>query len=152
MNAVAFSPDGTRVASAGDDQSARVFDAATGATVARFDHDESVEAVVFSRDGSRLITGSGRLVRVFDAATGNELARLDHDATVRAVAFSPDGTRAATIGVVPWARVFELEPAAVMRQAVVRMTRPLNEQERRRYGLPPDAAHVKLWQQHQAPR
>ena len=38
---------------------ARVFDAATGAEMARLDHDGAVNAVAFSPDGTRVATGSG---------------------------------------------------------------------------------------------
>ena len=94
---VAFSPDGTRVATGSYDGSARVFDAATGAELARLDHGGLVYGVAFSPDGTRVATGSSDgSARVFDAATGAELARLDHDGSVYAVAFSPDGTRVAT--------------------------------------------------------
>ena len=97
VRAVAFSPDGTRVATASHDWSARVFDAATGVELARLDHDDMVSAVAFSPDGTRVATASSDgSARVFDAATGVELARLDHDGPVYAVAFSPDGTRVAT--------------------------------------------------------
>ena len=54
VNAVAFSPDGTRVATGSGDGSARVFDAATGAELARLDHDGPVNAVAFSPDGTRV--------------------------------------------------------------------------------------------------
>jgi WD40 repeat protein len=95
VNAVAFSPDGTRIATASDDHSAWVFDAATGAELARLDHDGAVNAVAFSPDGTRIATVSWDYsARVFDAATGAELAQLGHG--VDAVAFSPDGTRIAT--------------------------------------------------------
>ena len=97
VQAVAFSPDGARVATGSDDRSARVFDAATGAEISRLDHDREVYAVAFSPDGTRVATGSGdRSARVFDAATGAEISRVDHEGTVNAVAFSPDGTRVAT--------------------------------------------------------
>ena len=105
VNAVAFSPDGTRVATGSGGpvgyRSGRVFDAATGAQQARLDHDGAVNAVAFSPDGTRVATGSGGLVgrgsaRVFDAATGAQLARLDHDDQVNSIAFSTDGTRIAT--------------------------------------------------------
>ena len=73
VNAVAFSPDGTRVATGSGDGSARVFDAATGPSLARLDHDGAVNAVAFSPDGTRVATGSEQSARVFDAATGPSL-------------------------------------------------------------------------------
>src|SRR5262249_22826195 len=61
------------------------------------EHDGRVPVVTFSRDGTRIATGSDDgNARIFDAATGNELFRLAHDGPVRAVAFSRDGTRIAT--------------------------------------------------------
>ncbi len=56
--AVAFAPDGTRVATACGDGSARVFDAATGTALGRLDHDKRVVAVAFSPDGKCVATGS----------------------------------------------------------------------------------------------
>jgi WD40 repeat protein len=97
VTAVAYSPDGTRVATGSEDRSARVFDAATGTEISRLDHGSWVRAVAFSPDSTRVATGSGdRSARVFDAATGTEICRLDHDDYVTAVAFSRDGTRLAT--------------------------------------------------------
>ena len=43
---------------ASSDASARVFAAATGAELARLDHDGEVTAVVFSPDGTRVATAS----------------------------------------------------------------------------------------------
>ena len=98
VNAVAFSPDGTRVATgSGDASGAGVRRRDRRRDLARLDHDGPVNAVAFSPDGTRVATGSAdAAARVFDAATGAELARLDHDGAVNAVAFSPDGTRVAT--------------------------------------------------------
>ncbi len=106
--AVAFSPDGTRVATASSDRTARVFDAATGTELARLDHHGMVSAVAFSPDGTRAATASDDgAARIFDAATGTELARLDHHGPVYAVAFSPDGTLVATASNDGTARVFD---------------------------------------------
>jgi WD40 repeat protein len=97
VRAVAFSPDGARVATGCGDGSARVFDAKTGQELARLNHDGPVRAVAFSPDGTRVATGAhDGSARVLDAGAGQELARLDHVGPVRAVAFSPDGTRVAT--------------------------------------------------------
>ena len=68
MGAVAFAPGGARVATASDDGSARVFDAATGAELARLEHGDVVRAVAFAPDGTRVATASqDGSARVFDA-------------------------------------------------------------------------------------
>ena len=61
VDAVAFSPDGTRVATGSHDDNARVFHVGTGAELCRLDHDRPVSAVAFSPDGTRIVTGSGSL-------------------------------------------------------------------------------------------
>ena len=58
VRAVAFAPDGSRVATGSMDGSARVFDAATSVELARLDHDDGVRAVAFSPDGTQVATGS----------------------------------------------------------------------------------------------
>jgi WD40 repeat protein len=60
--AVAFSPDGHLLATASEDQTARVWDAASGQERARIRHHAAVAAVAFSPDGRLLATGG------FDAA------------------------------------------------------------------------------------
>jgi WD40 repeat protein len=56
---VAFSPDGTRVATASADGTARLFDAAAGTEISRLEHGDSVYQVRFSPDGTQLATASG---------------------------------------------------------------------------------------------
>ena len=108
VNAVAFSPDGSKVATASADFSARIFDPATGAERVRLVHDSAVNAVAFSPDGSKVATASADFsARIFDPATGAERVRLVHDSAVNAVAFSPDGSKVATASADFSARIFD---------------------------------------------
>ena len=114
VTAVAFSPDGTQVATGSTDGSARVLDVASRAELVRLRHDGEVTAVAFSPDGTQVATGSAdHLARVFDAATGAVKARRRHDGEVTAVAFSPDGTQVATGSADHLARVFDAATGAV---------------------------------------
>jgi WD40 repeat protein len=68
-NAVAFSPDGKRLATASEDGTAKVWDAATGQeTLTLNAHTGGLTSVAFSADGSRLATaGLDGTVRIWDA-------------------------------------------------------------------------------------
>ncbi|MBE2221012.1 MAG: NACHT domain-containing protein [Anaerolineae bacterium] len=99
VTAVAFSPDGSRMATASSDNSIKLWDAVTGQNyLTLIGHENTVNDVVFTHDGSQVISGgqNGQIM-LWDAGTGNRiLTRTGDNGAVNAMALSPDGTQLAT--------------------------------------------------------
>jgi WD40 repeat protein len=116
-NPLAFSSDGRRLAAAGiahdGEAEVTVWDAATGREELNLrGHALTVNAVAFSPNGSRLVTGSNdRTIKLWDAQSGEEVFTLTgHLGGVLAVAFSPDGGRLASGSIDYSARVWGATP------------------------------------------
>ena len=76
--AVAFSPDGQRLATASWDHTAKVWEAESGKEVLTLSgHSDRVNGVAFSPDGQRLATASwDKTAKVWEAESGKELLTL----------------------------------------------------------------------------
>jgi WD40 repeat protein len=110
VNAVTYSPDGTRIATASDDKTAQIWDATTGwhLTTLR-GHEYRVTAVTYSPDGTRIATASDdNTARTWDLASlpgvrttlvawlrrrpvVSSSALHGHQAGINDVAFTADG-------------------------------------------------------------
>jgi WD40 repeat protein len=97
--AAAFSDDGARIVTTGNDRVARLWDARTTRLVRSIAHAGAVQEAAFSRDGRRILTvAEGRTVRVFDIPSGALRARFTQPSLVSAAGFSPRGDLIATGG------------------------------------------------------
>ena len=96
--AVAFRPDSKRFATAGNEQSIKVWESDTCRLVWNLSGLAApVQSLAWSPDGQRLASADEHgLVQIWDPETGHERGRIPHSALH--VAWSPDGTRIATVG------------------------------------------------------
>jgi WD40 repeat protein/tRNA A-37 threonylcarbamoyl transferase component Bud32 len=98
VNQAIFSPNGKQIASASDDGSVKLWDAATGRNLLTLDGSHgAIKSIAFSPDGRRIVSGSeSGTINVWNASTGhNELALNAEEAKTQLakVAFSADGKR-----------------------------------------------------------
>jgi WD40 repeat protein len=95
--ALAFAPDGGRLAAAAADLKVRVWDLGTGMVRELAGHTDEVDSVAFSPDGRMLATGSDDTnVRLWDLATGESRILAGHQSTVSTVAWAPDSRHLAS--------------------------------------------------------
>jgi WD40 repeat protein/Flp pilus assembly protein TadD len=113
----ATSPDGLFVVKIGDDNTARVYDVATGRPVTPpLSHHNEITYAAFNADGRRIVTTSmDQMARVWDASTGAPVSPpLAHASTIEFADFSPDGRRLATASDDNTARVWDIESGELL--------------------------------------
>ncbi|MDR3147660.1 MAG: hypothetical protein LBU00_04700 [Treponema sp.] len=96
INAVAYSPDGRRIATGSSDNIIKIWDAESGQELRTLTgHSSYVYALDYSPDGRRIVSGSGdNTVKIWNAETGQELRTLTgYSLAVYALDYSPDGRR-----------------------------------------------------------
>jgi hypothetical protein len=133
---VDFSPDGRWLATASRDNSAVIWDYATGEPYLRLVHNGPAKGAGFSPDGTWLVTWDAWRgpARVWEVSTGTEVARVAHEGVAIAHAeFSPDGRSLLTAGEDGTARVWKWQAEDIVAELCSRVTRNLTPDEWRRF-------------------
>jgi len=110
VNALAFSPDGTLLASGGTDNTVRIWDVETGRQVQTFKNPKWIRAVAFSPLGDQLAwVTTEEVIKLVDVATWRNKRKFleGNKSLIWAIAFSPDG-RLLAVGVWNMVRLLDI--------------------------------------------
>jgi WD40 repeat protein/serine/threonine protein kinase len=115
--ALAFTPKGDQLLSAGADKVMLLHDLGTRKARRLTGHDDAVYAVAISPDGKWIVSGSkDATVRLWEIATGKEVKRYTgHKGAVRGVCFDPQGRRILSCG--DTIRFWDLPDSVVIKPA-----------------------------------
>lgn len=116
--AIAWSLDGTRLASGSHDEIVRIWDAETGSlSKALVGHHGFVPSVCWSPDSTRVASGSSdKTIRIWDVSAGVFLAILrGHTDHVLSVSWSPDGAHLASSSCDNTIRIWDTSTGVLLR-------------------------------------
>ncbi|KAJ5631651.1 uncharacterized protein N7484_011751 [Penicillium longicatenatum] len=106
---IAWSQDGSRLASASLDRTVMIWDPATGHSISFKGHNDSVNSIAWSPDGSRLASASSdAMVKIWDPATGHSISLEGHSDWVNPIAWSQDGNKLASASRDSTVRIWDL--------------------------------------------
>jgi WD40 repeat protein len=115
VNTASFSPDGSMVITASDDNTSIIWDARTYKPRTLSGHQAGVNFAAFSHYGSKAVTASrDGTARIWDVKTGEEIISLEHNASVRMASFDPEDKRLVTCGEDARAFVWDLEQGEII--------------------------------------
>ncbi len=150
IQAIAFSPDGKTVVSAGD-PTLHLWSLETGQEIRQFSgHSDIVDHVCFSHDGRYIASGSvDKTVRIWDVVTGQEIRRMPGDQTwVTNLQFSADDTYlyvasasesfGSSVPSQAGIREWRVDLQAQIKQVCAILPRDFTPEERTRYGITDD--------------
>ncbi len=112
IGGLALSRDGSRLATASEDHTLRIWDSKALKSLRTLNgHEGPVYAVAMSPDGRFVLSGGAdKTVRLWDAKSGQEIQKFsEHTDIVRAVALTPDGKYAISGGNDKLLRVWDLQ-------------------------------------------
>ena len=100
VSSIAFSPDGTQLASGSfDTTTIRLWNVMTGEHIRTLEgHIGRINSIAFSPDGTQLASGSfDTTIRLWNVMTGEHIRTFEgHTSNIGSIAFSPDGTQLAS--------------------------------------------------------
>ncbi|HST24882.1 MAG TPA: hypothetical protein VLJ76_02740 [Gaiellaceae bacterium] len=114
ITGIAFSPDGSRIATAGTDGVGRIWTVGGRLLLELKGHYRALTGIAFSPDGTHVATSSrDATAKIWDARTGRLVRTLrGHTKSVTSVAFSPDGKSVVTASEDHDARVWSVATGA----------------------------------------